>query len=330
MKMNKKVTALGGLAALAVVGGTWAYFNQTTTIHNALSTKENGYGTITEEHFNPGSDWQPGSEVTKKVGTTNVGDYPVLVRVKMEEDWTRDGASITKYNGFSSTKNGANDNSKFLDAKQLQPIDGDTTNDENSVVQKNFDPASGNKWIPGEDGYWYYKGALQPKDSTDNLLESITLIPDVDMGVQGRTYKFAVTNKGAESPSYDSEYDETSNPTGWAELAVDGDSEWDDERWAEAAHEALKEALKTRFNVSTDDDLTSELSNHEVYMYMDNSIDQKKRGYSGAEYTLDITTEVIQATENAVKNTESWYEGIPNSVWTAAFDSEKPSTDEQE
>jgi predicted ribosomally synthesized peptide with SipW-like signal peptide len=34
MKMNKKAAALGGLAAVAVVGGTWAYFNQTAAITN--------------------------------------------------------------------------------------------------------------------------------------------------------------------------------------------------------------------------------------------------------------------------------------------------------
>ena len=38
MKMNKKAAALGGLAAVAVVGGTWAYFNQTAAITNPFST----------------------------------------------------------------------------------------------------------------------------------------------------------------------------------------------------------------------------------------------------------------------------------------------------
>ena len=38
MKLNKKIFAVSGLAALAVVGATWAYFNQSTSITNPLST----------------------------------------------------------------------------------------------------------------------------------------------------------------------------------------------------------------------------------------------------------------------------------------------------
>ena len=50
MKMNKKAAALGGLAAVAVVGGTWAYFSQSAEITNPFST--GSYGGSIVESFN--------------------------------------------------------------------------------------------------------------------------------------------------------------------------------------------------------------------------------------------------------------------------------------
>ena len=50
--MNKKSkVAVAGVAAVALVGGTLAYWNQTTTINNPFST--NSYGGETVEEFNP-------------------------------------------------------------------------------------------------------------------------------------------------------------------------------------------------------------------------------------------------------------------------------------
>ena len=37
-KMSKKATALAGLGVLAVVGGTFAYYNQTVSLENPLNT----------------------------------------------------------------------------------------------------------------------------------------------------------------------------------------------------------------------------------------------------------------------------------------------------
>ena len=90
MKMNKKAAALGGLAALVAVGGTWAYFNQTAAITNPFHT-EGGYETSVIEHFNPsdGEDWKPGVTVNKEVIASNTGDADVLVRVTMDEVWRR-------------------------------------------------------------------------------------------------------------------------------------------------------------------------------------------------------------------------------------------------
>ena len=106
MKLNKKIFAVSGLAALAVVGATWAYFNQSTSITNPLSTGT--YATSMVERFTPKTDWQPGVTVDKWVAAENTGDYDVLVRVKMDESWTRKSeskpfATIKSINGVPFT-----------------------------------------------------------------------------------------------------------------------------------------------------------------------------------------------------------------------------------
>ena len=307
MKLNKKATALGGLAALAVVGGTWAYFNQTTTIHNALSTDDKGYSTITEEHFNPGSEWAPGSEVTKEVGTTNTGDYPVLVRVTMSEDWMRgEGdkkASILDSKIILNKDNIKNNYNKFMLPAQANAEDGKTNGDA-SVVKKHFQPEGTGKeaWLwSAADGYWYYLDILDPTETTTPLLNSIQLIEDVDMGKVGRTYKYAVVSKVEGEPGQKPDYDaEEWKPLTIADLG-DNATEQD---WADAAHAALVNALKEDFDADDEDQLAAKLANYDVYTYLDNSVEDGLEGYSNAEYTLDITTEVLQATPEALKT--SW------------------------
>ena len=51
MKANKKVIGAAGLAAILVVGGSFAYFNQTMTVNNPFDTGK--YDTNVTEDFNP-------------------------------------------------------------------------------------------------------------------------------------------------------------------------------------------------------------------------------------------------------------------------------------
>ena len=88
---NKKAAAILGVAAVALVVGTFAYFTQTSTIDNPFDTGK--YSTVVTEDFKPkdGEDWEPGVEVNKDLYVHNTGDRNVVVRVKFEDIWTRDG-----------------------------------------------------------------------------------------------------------------------------------------------------------------------------------------------------------------------------------------------
>lgn len=184
MKMNKKAAALGGLAALVAVGGTWAYFNQIAAITNPFST--GSYGGSIVESFNPsdGDNWQPGATVDKEVVAENTGNSPLLVRVKMAETWSRNGMPGIMPNITSA------DGDAFLNVSQVDPKDGETAGDA-TVVHKNL--AVNDAWIQADDGYWYYKGQLAPGATTDSLLESVTLDKKTDMGLYTTTYKYCTT-----------------------------------------------------------------------------------------------------------------------------------------
>ena len=195
MKMNKKAAALGGLAAVAVVGGTWAYFNQTAAITNPFST--GSYGGSIVESFNPseGDNWQPGATVDKEVVAENTGNSPLLVRVKMAETWSRNDQNMIAINSEKQPD--------FTEVKQADAEDGLVESDQ-TVVWKNL--AENDAWTQGEDGYWYYKGQLAPGATTESLLESVTLDKDTDMGLYTTTYKYCTTDGKDSKPDDNTEW----------------------------------------------------------------------------------------------------------------------------
>ena len=86
--MNKRVKlALVGVVALVIIASTWAFFSSESKIENKLHTKE--YGAETIEKFQPEQELEPGTVIIKEVGVKNTGDYDLVVRVKLEEEWIR-------------------------------------------------------------------------------------------------------------------------------------------------------------------------------------------------------------------------------------------------
>lgn len=272
--MNKKLTAIGGLAALAVVGGTWAFFTQDTTIHNKLTT-DGMYGLNTTEKFNPGSEWASGTEVEKKITVKNTGTGAVLVRVKMDENWAYKGAQDKLFGEWDSRQK------EFTNIQLDDSADGDPTNDPSSVVHKNLDKkniqldavAKQKKWYFATDGYWYFCDKLKGGEETANLLNSIKLDDNTDMGKIVNTYYYKVVDKGAPEPAFDAKE--------WLKMKATTE---------EGAQEELATIAEEEENKGKD-----------IYMTLETKTDEKKKGYSDAGYTLNITTEAVQATLDAVK-----------------------------
>lgn len=176
MRKNKKIAGVAGLAAIMVIGGTFAYFNQTMTVTNPFDTGK--YDTNVTEDFKPedGDNWEPGAEVNKDVTVKNTGDYDVLVRVKLTEKWVNKTTSNTVAENTTGLKG---------DASQVDAKDGLTTGDY-SVVEKTLNE---NDWVYNDaDGYWYYKTNLKAKKDTGKFLDAVKLMENADMG------KYTVTN----------------------------------------------------------------------------------------------------------------------------------------
>lgn len=170
MKANKKIIGAAGLAAILVVGGSFAYFNQTMTVNNPFDTGK--YDTNVTEDFNPsdGENWEPGATVNKDVEVSNTGKYDVLVRVKFDEKW------VNKADDSIVKENKGMDLTTFQD----NATDGLTEADK-SVVKKTL--ANSDKWVYNSgDGYWYYKSNLAAGASTGTFLDAVTLLEDADMG----------------------------------------------------------------------------------------------------------------------------------------------------
>lgn len=285
--MNKKVVGALGLSAVALVGGTFAYFTQSSTIDNPFDTA--GYGTVVVEDFKPeeGENWEPGAEVNKDLYVDNTGDRDVVVRVKFEDIWSRtDANGTTTYLNFSQ----GNDATGILDNKvtvakpsQLDPNNGETQGD-GSVVHKYFVEGWENDWVyNAEDGYFYYKHNLtaagQPGSTTGKFLDSVKLKSDVDMG-KFMTQFYTTTKE--ERPATSKVHAEMI-AAGWV---ADGDPQ-------PAGRDANGNILNASVTAKDGSTFTAAITTPEA----------GKLGYSDADYVLRITIETVQATDQAVKAT---------------------------
>lgn len=274
MKMNKKVAACVGLGVAAVVGGTFAYYNQTTSLENPLIT--GSYSNQLVEEFTPPADeLKPGQKWDKKVGAENTGDYPVLVRIKMGEKWTlKDGKPVELESTDAGFNSGEYDpETGIFDANQNNDKDGSTDGDE-TVVHKIMNVAPDSFWIQGTDGYWYWNNVLGTKrsgsSSTDNLMEALVLATDIDLGVYEEKEWYAIAAKGTNA----SEIPETE----WTEVP-DGKTILD-------IAEEEKEKLT---------------SNMTIFRKSVSTLDEENAGYADAGYVLTVTADFVQATPDAVK-----------------------------
>lgn len=271
--MNRKIKAWlsMGLLALAIVGCTWAYYSNSSSIDNQLSTK--AYGSTITETFTPRDDWQPGQKVDKVFAVKNTGGSDLVVRVKMDESWTR--GSSTPFKALLSTA----DKETIFNVSQDDETDGLVAKDA-TVVTKELDNTN---WV-FHDGYWYYKTLLTAGGTTSALLNSITLYKDADMG------KYIVTSyyhKGAVEPTFEpGDAGDTGTATGG----------WE------------------KFTGAVPKPTTA---GDTIFIRTVSKLDPAAAGYAGADYTLTITAETCQATQDAVK--AEWLLATPPSSVTWGF-----------
>ena len=153
MKKNYKpiVFTLLLVGLCFVIGGTIAYYTSSDTFNNEFDTGT--YKIETQEAFVSPDNWTPGTTTPKTVIATNKGSTDAVVRIKLTPSW--------------------------VDANG-DPLDLVDSHDNEAAII-NFSNTLSSHWIY-DDGYYYYKKALQPNDSSPTLIDSVTFNPEVEFG----------------------------------------------------------------------------------------------------------------------------------------------------
>lgn len=303
-KMSKKATALAGLGVLAVVGGTFAYYNEKVSLENPLTTGKYENELI-EDYTPPTEELKPGATLDKKVGAKNTGDYPVMVRIKMDEVWRRKDANgptqdiishdSTEGDEFAAIEIGTKYGyGNEFDANQAVDDDGLVGGDE-SVVRKNLAKGFAEDWTyNANDGYWYYNKILTPGQTTGNLLESITLASDIDLGHYIQKDWYA---RGGSSMTQADVRDED-----WIEYTVTRD-----EISGEVTNITIGETpvgdrngdgITDAIDMALALNITSE---QKLFRKNESLLDEDAKGYAKANYTLTVTSQFVQATPDALE-----------------------------
>lgn len=230
--VNKKILGIAGLAAVALVGGTFAYFTQTDVIKNPFNTAR--HGSVVTESFDPskGENWEPGVTVPKEVNVKNTGDADVLVKVAFEDIWVL--SDNTEWKITDGKVFGKDGQLTYQDNK----VDGDVKEDA-TVVAKNLDAA---EWTKIGNAYYYNK-KLPKGEDTKPILKSVTLDKDLDLG-KTVTRIYGSTVPG-EMPSTD---DLGISPSNWELIDTkEGDVEVDRSEYKEKGykHIAIVKELDT-------------------------------------------------------------------------------------
>ena len=149
---NKKPIVFMSLlfTVFLALGVTLAYFTTSDTFNNEFTAGT--YSIETQEAFVSPDSWKPGDTVEKTIIATNKGNTPAAVRIKLTPSW--------------EDKNG-------------NPLSL-TDNNDNEAAVINFNSNFNDKWVY-QDGYYYYKNALDENQSTTTLMNSVTFNPDVDI-----------------------------------------------------------------------------------------------------------------------------------------------------
>ena len=151
MKNKKPIIFAALLFVICLtIGGTIAYYTSSDTFDNTFNSGT--YDIETQENFVSPDNWTPGTTTPKTVIATNKGTTPAAVRIKLTPSWV-------DANGDPLPLKDSNDN-------------------EAAII--NFTQNYDKKWIY-QDGYYYYKRALNENQSTTSLLKSVTFNPNFEV-----------------------------------------------------------------------------------------------------------------------------------------------------
>ena len=173
-KRNLAVIVLLMFALMLPLGGTLAYFTQSETAHNVITTgnvdikleefSENEKGELVP--FEDVSCMMPGQSASKIVQVKNTGSGDAWVRIKLDPRFTLDRDYAEP--GFEP------------DADDVIP----------EINEKDWQ---------FKEGCWYYKKMLKPGDTTEPLLKSIKFAEKMGNNYQGSEFALEVVAEAVQA-----------------------------------------------------------------------------------------------------------------------------------
>lgn len=192
----KKRAALGlaGLAAVAAIGGTWAYWNQNLSVDNNFQA--GNFDSDIVEQFEPEEDWLPGETVEKVVSVKNSGNVDMAVMAKITQKW--DGERMVFEDAEGKEVYAAQ--VRWGDNVAVYEISTAWPEHEKLGITKSissFSEADDTWFLTGvqkqDDGsmdlYFVYSDIVEEGEETPALLTSVTMNPLIESGVTSKVYE---------------------------------------------------------------------------------------------------------------------------------------------
>lgn len=206
----KKKAALGlaGIAAVAVIGGTWAYWSQDLTATNEFETGK--FDSDIVEQFTPPAvgEWLPGVTTEKDVKVTNSGDVDMALVAEITQEWNREGESlslrfaapdpspITRGYENAAVINWGKDTAMH-DITAMDSVAGKAKDmGITATVSSLEDSEAKDKWVLVDvsDDYskltFVYNGIVPAGEETPELLNSVTLNSKIESYVSEKNYSY--------------------------------------------------------------------------------------------------------------------------------------------
>lgn len=192
----KKKAALGlaGLAAVAAIGGTWAYWNQNLSVDNEF--KAGNFDSDIVEEFKPEEDWLPGETVEKVVSVKNSGNVDMAVMTKITQKW--DGERMIfedpEGNEVYAAEVHWGENVAVYEVSEAWP-----KHEELGITKSvgSFDAAD-DMWVltgvqeqedDSLDLYFVYSDIVEEGEETPALLTSVTMSPLIKSDATDKVYE---------------------------------------------------------------------------------------------------------------------------------------------
>ena len=217
---KKKIVSLfiGGILAIGLIGGSFAWFTSKDSITNAFETVNFGEtnnmesGVKIEESFDRegAKNMIPGATKKKEVKIKNTANYNQFIRVKIDKVWKYKGEIVTHYIEKIEKQKDEHGNDKEVKKYEYLTKEQASSNKkaiplDESLIVLNFNKDHLNnlnnmrdKWTNvkdlGEDnGWFYYIARVVPNGETNLLLDSVTLSLDASIVYKSLAFDVVVT-----------------------------------------------------------------------------------------------------------------------------------------